>query len=118
MCKTTQRILPGYCRFLDRELNRIVIAINSTDQTAYVMNYVSRDVSVIDLSGSVERVTATIKAADLPAVGSAEDKIHAGKELYNTSVGDFDAPTAGGAAIIGGCRIRVGILSSCHPFRP
>ena len=28
------------------------IVINSTDQTAYVMNYVSRDVTVIDLSGT------------------------------------------------------------------
>ena len=35
------------------------IVINSTDQTAYVMNYVSRDVTVVDLTGTVEKVTTT-----------------------------------------------------------
>ena len=41
-----------------------------------------------------ERVTATLQSASLPAPGSQADKIHIGKELYNTSVGEFD-PSAG-----------------------
>jgi YVTN family beta-propeller protein len=77
------------------------ITINSTDTTAYVMNYVSRDVTVIDLTGTTERVTTTLRSANLPAAGSAEDRIQAGKELYHTSVGEFDPATAGGAAITG-----------------
>jgi YVTN family beta-propeller protein len=56
------------------------IVINSNDQTAYVMNYVSRDVAVIDLSGSVERVATTLKSADLPAAGTLADKIQVGKD--------------------------------------
>src|SRR5262249_23157615 len=77
------------------------IVINSTDQTAYVMNYITRDVSVVDLSGSVEKVTNTLKSANVPAPGTPEDRVHAGKELYFTSVGEFDPATPGGAAITG-----------------
>ncbi len=93
------------------------IVIKSSDQTAYVMNYVSRDVSVIDLTGSVEKVTATLKSASLPVAGSAEDKIQVGKELYNTSIGEFDPPASGGAAITGRMsNAGWGSCSSCHPF--
>jgi uncharacterized protein (TIGR03437 family) len=93
------------------------IAINSSDTTAYVMNYVSRDVSVVDLTGSVEKVTATLKASNLPAVGTPEDKIHVGKELYYTSVGEFDPATSGGAAITGRMSANGwGACSACHPF--
>ena len=93
------------------------ILLNSTDQTAYVMNYVSRDVSVIDLTGSVEKVTTTLKSANLPAAGTAEDKIHIGKELYHTSIGEFDPATSGGAAITGRMSNNGwGSCGSCHPF--
>ena len=37
------------------------IVINSTDTRAYVWNYVSRDISVIDLTQSPETVAATEK---------------------------------------------------------
>jgi uncharacterized protein (TIGR03437 family) len=93
------------------------IVVNSTDQTAYVMNYVSRDVTVIDLSGAAEKVTATLRSAALPAAGSPEDKVQAGKELYFSSVGEFDAPTAGGAPITGRMSNNGwGSCGSCHPF--
>jgi uncharacterized protein (TIGR03437 family) len=93
------------------------IVINSTDQTAYVMNYVSRDVTVIDLTGTVERVATTLRAANLPAAGSPEDRIQIGKELYHTSVGEFDPATSGGAAITGRMSNNGwGSCSSCHPF--
>ena len=64
------------------------IVIMRHDRRAYVMNYVSRDVSVIDLRRN-ESVTATLLRR-LPEPGTAEDEIQVGKELYNTSVGDFD----------------------------
>ena len=93
------------------------IVVNSSDQTAYVMNYVSRDVSVIDLAGSVEKVTATLRSATLPTVGTTEDKIHAGKELYYTSIGEFDPATPFGTAITGRMSNNGwGSCSSCHPF--
>lgn len=93
------------------------IVVSSTDQTAYVMNYVSRDVTVIDLKGASETVTATLQSANLPQPGTDADKVQAGKELYHTSVGVFDPPTAGAPAITG--RMSAGgwgSCSSCHPF--
>ena len=69
------------------------IVVNSTDTLAYVMNYVSRDVSVIDLTASPEHVVATLKSADLPLPGTLADEIHVGRELYNTSVGVLDPAT-------------------------
>jgi uncharacterized protein (TIGR03437 family) len=93
------------------------IVINSTDSTAYVMNYVSRDVTVIDLSGAVERVTATLSSASLPERGTPEDTIHIGKELYHTSIGEFDPVAAGGSPITGRMSDNGwGSCSSCHPF--
>ena len=93
------------------------IVINSTDKTAYIMNYVSRDVTVVDLSGTVEKVTATLQSAALPAAGSQADKIQAGKELYFTSIGTFDPATPGGAPITGRMSNNGwGSCGSCHPF--
>lgn len=93
------------------------IVVNSTDTKAYVMNYVSRDVTVIDLTGTVERVVATLTSASQPARGTAEDAIHIGKELYFTSIGEFDPATAGGPAITGRMSNNGwGSCSACHPF--
>ena len=92
------------------------IIVNSTDTTAYVMNYVSRDVTVIDLSGRCEAVAATMRSANLPAAGTPEDRIHIGKELYHTSVGEFD-PRRRRRAITGRMSNNGwGSCSSCHPF--
>lgn len=66
------------------------LVISSNDRRAYVMNYVSRDVSVIDLTRNPETVIATFQSAALPRQGTLEDRIHVGKELFNTSVGVFD----------------------------
>ena len=93
------------------------IVINSNDRTAYVMNYVSRDVTVIDLTGTVERVTATLKAANLPTPGTVEDRIHIGKELYHSSIGEFDPIAPGQPAITGRLSNNGwGSCSSCHPL--
>ena len=91
------------------------IVVNANDTRAYVMNQVSRDVSVIDLTGTKETVMATVRSASLPTLGTLEDKVHVGRELYNTSVGVFDP--AGGQAIRGRMsRNGWGACSACHPF--
>jgi YVTN family beta-propeller protein len=93
------------------------IVVNPADTRAYVMNFISRDVSVIDLTGAKETVTATLPSATLPAPGTLADKVLIGKELYNTSVGVFDPATVGGPAITGRMSNNGwGACSACHPF--
>ena len=93
------------------------IVVNGGDTRAYVMNYVSRDVTVIDVGRARETVLATFKSAALPTAGTLDDKIHVGKELYNTSVGEFDPAAAGGAAITGRMSNNGwGSCAACHPF--
>lgn len=92
------------------------IVINSRDTRAYVMNYVSRDISVISLDYGPEAVTATMESAALPTPGTQEDKIHVGKELYNTSVGVFDPPNPFSGPVTGRMsRFGWGACSACHP---
>src|SRR5205814_9756676 len=69
------------------------IVVNDSDTRAYVMNLVSRDVTVIDLTGPRASGSATVQSAPLPAPGTLADKIQIGKELYNTSIGVFDPAT-------------------------
>jgi len=73
------------------------IVVSASDKTAYVMNYVSRDVTVIDLTGAVEKVSATLVSESQPAPGSAAERVQIGKELYHSSIGEFDPPAAGQA---------------------
>jgi YVTN family beta-propeller protein len=92
------------------------IVVNEDDTRAYVMNYISRDVTVIDLTGPRESVATTVRSAALPAAGSLQAKIHIGKELYNTSIGVFDPATPGGAPIVGRMSAAGwGSCASCHP---
>ncbi|MBX3086042.1 MAG: hypothetical protein KF716_30690 [Anaerolineae bacterium] len=86
------------------------IVINNADTRAYVMNYVSRDVTVLDVTRFPEQPIATMRSAALPAAGSEEELVLAGKELYNTSIGEF-ADSIGNMSADGwqSC-------SSCHPF--
>jgi YVTN family beta-propeller protein len=92
------------------------IVLNSTDTRAYVMNYVSRDVTVIDLTAAPEAVLETMRSAALPLAGSQADRIHIGRELYNTSLGEFDPATSGGAAITRRMSANGwGSCASCHP---
>src|SRR5215471_2256852 len=93
------------------------VVIASDDKTAYVMNYVSRDVTVVDLTSSPEKVTGKLQSSSLPAAGTPADKVQVGKELYYTSVGEFDPPAAGQPAITGRMSNNGwGACSSCHPF--
>src|SRR5262249_4000913 len=91
------------------------IVINSADTRAYVMNYVSRDVTVVNLT--TDAVLATVLSSQLPAPGTPADKIHVGRELYNTSVGQFDPATPGGNPIVGRMSNNGwGACATCHPF--
>jgi uncharacterized protein (TIGR03437 family) len=92
------------------------IVINSGDTRAYVMNYVSRDVTVVDLTTSPEKVLATLVSTAPTQPGTLQDKIQIGKELFNTSVGVFDPPAAGQPAITGRMSNNGwGSCSACHP---
>jgi len=66
------------------------IVVNNADTRAYVYNFISKDVSVVDLTASPEAETARIQSADLPAPGSDAAKFLAGNELFHTSRGTFD----------------------------
>jgi mono/diheme cytochrome c family protein len=92
------------------------IVVNPWDTRAYAMNYVSRDVSVVDLTGPKENVIAKLQSAELPVPGTFEDKVHVGKELYNTSVGEFDPPGPGQPPITGRMsNSGWGACTACHP---
>lgn len=65
------------------------ITINSTGTRAYAANFVSRNVSVVDLT--TDNVIATVPTSDLPAPGS-QDEIHlVGAEVFFSSRGNFNA---------------------------
>lgn len=71
------------------------IVVNHADTRAYVMNFISRDVSAIDLTASPEKEMARIQAAALPPAGSENQVTLIGNELFNTSVGEFDEGVKG-----------------------
>ena len=79
-------------RVLSIEVGQIPrgIVINHADTRAYVMNYISKDVSVVDLTQAPEVETARIQSADLPAAGSDGEKFLLGNYLFNSSRGEFD----------------------------
>jgi YVTN family beta-propeller protein len=92
------------------------IVINADDTRAYVMNYVGRSVSVIDLTSSPERAIANLQAAALPQQGTAADALQIGKELFYSSTGEFDPVVPGGPAITRRMsRAGWGACSTCHP---
>lgn len=65
------------------------IAINSTGTRAYVANFVSRNVSVVDLTA--DSVIATVSTSELPAPGSTGETNLVGAEMFFSSRGNFDA---------------------------
>lgn len=66
------------------------IAIADDGKTAFVSNFVSRNVSVVDLTA--DSVVATVRTADLPAAGSDEEANLAGAEMFFSSRGHFARP--------------------------
>ncbi|HEY3215380.1 MAG TPA: beta-propeller fold lactonase family protein [Candidatus Eisenbacteria bacterium] len=91
------------------------IAINQRDDRAYVMNEVSRDVSIVDLT--TDQVIATVPAASLPRPGSDEATLLLGKALFNSSTG-VNLPQLGPGGVIPNRLSSEGWSGclSCHPF--
>jgi len=76
---------PGNVKRIDVGSAPRGIVINSTDTRAYVMNYISRDVYVIDLTQ--EAVIANLLSWPEPTPGTLERVVHEGKRLFFTSRG-------------------------------
>ncbi len=66
------------------------VVVNNADTRAYVLNYMSKDVSVIDLTAAPEAELTRLQAVDLPAAGSDAAKFLLGNYLFNTARGKFD----------------------------
>jgi YVTN family beta-propeller protein len=110
---------PGQTRVLEIPVgkNPRGVVIDSTDSRAYVANYVSRDVTVVDLTPAKESVLATFASAPQPPPDTLEGEIHVGRELFYTAIGTFDPATPGGAAITGRMsKDGWSACSTCHPF--
>jgi YVTN family beta-propeller protein len=71
-------------------LNPRGVVVNNADTRAYVANYISKDVSVIDLTIEPEHEMARLQSVDLPAAGSDAAKFLLGNQLFNSSRGEFD----------------------------
>jgi len=91
------------------------IAIDSRDRRAYVMNEVSRDVSVVDLED--HEVLENQRSSSLPAAGSEAARLLIGKALFNSSTG-VDLPQLGPLGVTGRRLSAEGWSScvACHPF--
>jgi YVTN family beta-propeller protein len=70
--------------------NPLGIVINDAGTTAFVMNRISRNVSVVDLTA--DRVAAVIKSANLPPPFSPAEVVAVGAEMFFSSRGHFDRP--------------------------
>lgn len=91
------------------------IVLNSNDERAYVMNEVSRDVYVLNLTTNT--VKSIVKSASLPAPGTPEARIQIGKAIFHSST-DVNLPELGPEGVIG-ARLSAGGWSgciSCHAF--
>jgi YVTN family beta-propeller protein len=66
------------------------IVINKAGTRAYVNNFVSRNVSVVNLQN--DRVIKTIRTTNLPAPGSPDEVIAVGAEMFFSSRGNFNRP--------------------------
>ena len=64
------------------------LAITSDGKRAYVANFVSRNVSVVDLT--TDAVVAVVSTSDLPAPGSVGETNLVGAEMFFSSRGNFD----------------------------
>jgi YVTN family beta-propeller protein len=68
--------------------NPLGIVINGSK--AYVMNKLSRNVSVVDLT--TDAVSGVIQLTPLPASGSKAEELHVGAEMFFSSRGHFERP--------------------------
>jgi YVTN family beta-propeller protein len=66
------------------------LVLDSKDTRAYVMNFTSRDIAVVDISGpdpARYKTIARIPSAALPAEGSVAAIAQRGKQLFNSGIG-------------------------------
>lgn len=66
------------------------LVINAKDTRAYVMDFVSRDVAVVDISGddpAKYETMARIQSSSLPAAGTVDATVQRGKQLFNSAIG-------------------------------
>ena len=66
------------------------IVVNKAGTRAYVQNFVSRNVSVVNTQ--TDQVIRTIRTQKLPAPGSTEEVIAVGAEMFFSSRGNFNRP--------------------------
>jgi YVTN family beta-propeller protein len=66
------------------------IVIDKDGEKAYTFNFVSRNVSVIDLRS--DSVIGTVRTAPLSPPGSQEERVEVGAEMFFGSRGHFDRP--------------------------
>jgi YVTN family beta-propeller protein len=106
---------PGNIRRIKVGQNPRGIAINSTDTRAYVMNEVSRDVSVVNIV--TDQLIENVSTAPLPAPGSEEARVLIGKAIFNSSTG-VDLPQLGSLGVVGQRLSNEGWSScfACHAF--
>lgn len=91
------------------------MAINSKDNRAYVMNEVSRDVSVINTE--TDQLIQNVSSAPLPTPGTLEATVQIGKAVFHSSTG-VNLPQLGSAGVIGQRLSSEGWSScfACHAF--
>ncbi len=93
------------------------IVVNPASTRAYVMNFVSRDVTAIDLT-TLAPILPAMPSSILPAGGSPEFQVLRGKELFHSSRGGAaPGPTADGrdAGYVMSDN-GWGSCFNCHPF--
>jgi YVTN family beta-propeller protein len=70
--------------------NPVGIVITDDGKTAYTNNFVSRNISVVDLT--TDAVAKVIQTTTLPTPGSSEEVLQAGAEVFFSSRGNFVRP--------------------------
>ena len=66
------------------------VVLNSSDTRAYVMDFLSRDIAIVDVSGddpTLYKTLARVSSADLPAANTDAATVQRGKYLFNTAIG-------------------------------
>lgn len=77
-------------------LGIVIRNISPSNNHAYVMNYVSRNVSVVDLTANPNAVSNVIQTTALPLPGTQDEQLQVGKEVFFTSRGHFNHPPVSG----------------------
>jgi YVTN family beta-propeller protein len=92
-------------------LNPQGIVLNSKGTRAYVENFISRDVSAVDISSATPFQIVRIPSADLPPPGSPDAIVLRGHELFNTGIGPGGSFPPSGRMSNSGW----GSCYGCHP---